>query len=148
MGNLKEKVAYLQGMTKGLNVNEHTPEGKLLVNMIDVLESFAEEINCMNVAQEELEDYVEVIDDDLTDLEDEIYDVDEFEEEEGLDDMVEVECPVCHEEVTFESELLDEDDELEVTCPNCGGVVYDNTLEFVDEDYDEANARHLLHPGI
>lgn len=59
MGNLKEKVAYLQGMTKGLNVNEHTPEGKLLVNMIDVLESFAEEINCMNVAQEELEDYAD-----------------------------------------------------------------------------------------
>ena len=49
-------------------------------------------------------------------------------EGEGYTDMVEVACPICHEEVTFEARILDEDDPVKVTCPHCGGVVYDNTL--------------------
>ncbi|SDF10267.1 CD1247 N-terminal domain-containing protein [Sporolituus thermophilus] len=148
MANLKEKVAYLQGLTKGLNVDTQSPEGKLLVNIVDVLDSFAEELACMSVAQQELENYVETIDDDLTDLEDEVYDVEMIDED---DDLVEIECPVCHEDVTFEADLLDEDDPVEVTCPHCGGIVYDNTLDFADDELDDddvRSSRHLLHPGV
>ncbi len=73
MRNLKEKVAYLHGLTQGLNVNEHSSEGKVLLNIIDVLDSFADEVRNVNLAQRELEDYVESIDEDLTDLEEEVY---------------------------------------------------------------------------
>ncbi|EAX47926.1 conserved hypothetical protein [Thermosinus carboxydivorans Nor1] len=154
MANLKEKVAYLQGLTKGLNVDTQSPEGKLLVNIVDVLDSFAEEWACMSVAQQELENYVETIDDDLTDLEDEVYDVKmvddaEIADEDEDEDMVEVECPICHEDVTFEADLLDEDDPVEVTCPHCGGIVYDNTLDFADDEMEDMRSgRHLLHPGV
>lgn len=155
MGNLKEQVAYLQGLTKGLNLNENSAEGKMLLKIVDVLDSFAEEIQCVNVAQEDLETYVETIDEDLTDLEDEIY-VDSYEGAsnselvDGYDDdeFVEVACPVCHEEVTFDADILDDDDAIEVTCPHCGGVVYDNTLAFDEDELDNLDTRHTMHPGV
>jgi endogenous inhibitor of DNA gyrase (YacG/DUF329 family) len=143
VANIKEKVAYLQGLTRGLNVSEQSSEGKLLINMVDVLQEMAEEISCIHVAQEDLENYVETIDEDLTDLEEEVYeDVHDME-------MVEVECPECHEVVTFESDLLNDDDVVEVTCPSCGEVVYENTLEFADDDMDASlEFRRSMHPGV
>jgi endogenous inhibitor of DNA gyrase (YacG/DUF329 family) len=127
---LKQKVAYLQGLTKGLNVSGQSAEGKLLTNVIDVLEDIAEELHDMDLAQVDLENYVETIDEDLTDLEEEVYDIDAEED----DELVEVECPVCHEVITFESDVLNDDDVVEVTCPTCGEVVYENTIEFAADD--------------
>lgn len=159
MSNLKEQVAYLQGLTTGLNLNEHSAEGKMLLKIVDVLDSVADELQCVNAAQEDLETYMETIDEDLTELEDEVYEVDyedldedsdfdEYVDELDDDDIVEVACPVCHEDVTFEADLLDEDDPLEVTCPHCGGVVYDNTLAFDDDDDEMMPIRHTMHPGV
>jgi len=153
MSNIKERVAYLQGLTKGLNVNEQSAEGKILLNIIDVLDDMAEDFHNMYLAQQDLETYVETIDEDLTDLEEEVYeDGDGYTEDED-DEFVEVQCPVCHEPVTFETDILEDDDAVEVTCPYCGGVVYDNTLEFDDEIDAEITGeseplRHTIHPGV
>lgn len=159
MRNLKEKVAYLHGLTQGLNVNASSSEGKILLNIIEVLDSFADEVQNVNLAQVELEDYVESIDEDLTDLEEQVYEDydsdedddydDDMYEEVFEDDMVEVACPDCHELVTFESGILDEDDDIEVTCPYCGGVVYDNTLDISSDDiHDIRSTNHIMHPGV
>lgn len=154
MRNLKEKVAYLHGLTQGLNVNDHSSEGKVLLNIIDVLDSFADEVQNVNMAQVELEDYVESIDEDLTDLEDQIYEDIEYTEDEDdydetSDNMVEVSCPDCHKLVTFESSIFNDDDDIEVTCPYCGGIVYDNTLDIVADNQNAIyQSNHILHPGI
>ncbi|MDU2065326.1 MAG: hypothetical protein E6713_10855 [Sporomusaceae bacterium] len=87
---VKEKVAYLQGLKKGLNVNDASAEGKLLIHVIDALDTFAGEIEGLSLSQEELGEYVETIDDDLSDLEEEVY-VDTLD-----DDYMEVECPEYH----------------------------------------------------
>jgi len=142
MGNIKEKVAYLQGLTKGLDVSSQSAEGKLLLNVVNVLQDMADEIHCLHIGQEDLENYVETIDEDLTDLEEEVY------EETGEGEMVEVECPVCRETVAFEADVLDDDDMVEVTCPNCGGVVYDNVLERGDDAGEEIVFRRDVHPGV
>lgn len=146
MANIKEKVAYLQGLTKGLNVSEASSEGKLILNIVDVLDDMAEEIQNVTLVHEDLEDYVETIDEDLTELEEEVYE-DMYEEDE---DYVEVECPFCHESVAFESELLDDEDAVEVTCPHCGEVVYDNVIDLDDDDIDMNSQaiRNSIHPGI
>lgn len=142
MGNIKEKVAYLQGLTKGLNVSGQSSEGKLLLNMVDVLQDMADEIDCLHSSQDDLENYVETIDEDLTDLEEEVF--------EDIHDIetVEVDCPNCHETVAFESDLLNEDDMVEVTCPNCGEVVYDNTLDFAEAGEEDIVFRRSIHPGV
>jgi sarcosine oxidase delta subunit len=153
MQKIKEKVAYLQGLTHGLNVDDHSAEGKLLVNIIDVLDDIAEEFQHINLVQEDLENYVESIDEDLNELEEEIYEA----EDDLDDDYVEVNCPHCHEDVTFEANVLGEEDMVEVTCPYCGNVVYDNTAEFTERsdaiDIRPSNAsgidlKRAMHPGI
>jgi phage FluMu protein Com len=139
--DLREKVAYLQGLAKGLNVNEASAEGKLLLNIVDILDAVAREIQSVNLAQMDLEEYVEAIDEDLAQLEDEIY-----EEENGRyaseDEWVEMVCPNCKELVRFDADILEEPD-VEVTCPYCRGLVYDNTIEVIEDTSSKHN-----NPGI
>ena len=44
MMNIQERVAYLHGLTKGLDVDGRTPEGKAILQIIDVLEDMADDI--------------------------------------------------------------------------------------------------------
>lgn len=124
MADLREKVAYLEGLTKGMDLAADSAENKLLLQMIAVMGDMAEAVDGLQNEQRELEDYVESIDEDLANVEENIY-----EEDDGEAESVEMECPACHETVTFDAALLDADEAVEVTCPQCGGVVYDNTLE-------------------
>lgn len=150
MGKMKERVAYLQGLTQGLDIGGQSSEGKLLINIIDVLGEIAEEITNMHMVQEDLETYVENMDEDLSDLEEEVY------EDVADDDLIEVKCPTCNETVSFESDILHDDDEVEVSCPHCGDTVYDSALQIVAEDNTNQqpdlmvnrNRRYGIHPGI
>ncbi len=149
MGNIKERVAYLQGLTQGLNVNTQSAEGKLLVNIIDVLDDMAEEFNNIQMVQEDLETYVESMDEDLTDLEEEVY------ENNDEEDYVEVQCPSCRETVSFDSTILEEDEDVEVSCPHCGETVYDSALDIdainIENEQNgnfNNNLRYGIHPGI
>lgn len=76
MKNIKDRVAYLQGLALGLNICLHSAEGKLLINIIDVLDDMADALNNIQMSQVDLEAYVESMDEDLTDLEEEVYEDD------------------------------------------------------------------------
>ena len=80
MDYLFQKVSYLQGLADGLGVDESTNEGKLLVQIIDVLGEFADVLEEVIEEQLDLEEYVEFIDEDLADLEEEVYDIDDYDE--------------------------------------------------------------------
>ncbi len=106
-----------------------------------------------NLQQQDLETYVETLDEDLNDLEDEIYDTNCCCEE----DFVEMNCPVCHEDVSFEADILDAKEDIEVTCPHCGSVVYDTVIDCDYTDlhsieHDEYDEHHYCgshhHPGL
>lgn len=114
MNYINEKVSYLKGLTEGLGINDSTKEGKILLHMVDVLDDISEALEGLVEAQNDLEDYVEVIDEDLSDLEEDVYD-----DVDDLDDIdfCEIECPECGEIVYADMEMLDEDNCI--TCPNC-----------------------------
>ena len=85
----------------------------------------ADAIEDLQAEQRELEEYVDNIDEDLADLEDEFYEEDVECECDDFDlDHIEIECPECEEIVCFETDLLDDEDLIEITCPNCDAVVY------------------------
>ena len=139
MKDLEQKVAYLQGLADGLDM-ENSKEGKVITEMLDVLEEIVERLTFLREEQEDMLEYVEGLDDDLSDLEDDFYeDDDEDDDDEEDEDFVEIECPNCHETVCFDSSILYEDDLIEVTCPVCDTVVFVNGDEedFEDEE-DEA----------
>jgi len=102
-------------------------EGKLLLQIVDVLEDFADTLSAMDQDQEELAEYIDYMDEDLADLEDEVFgesDEDEFEDDEEFDDFedddidyIEIECPNCHEIIYLDEELLTDSNQTE--CPSC-----------------------------
>lgn len=101
MDFLLQKVSYLQGLADGLGVDDTTKEGKLLLHIIDTLEEFADVLADTIDDQAELEEYVNFIDEDLSDLEDEVYEDEEDEDGEyDFDDFLDCcddeECGCFH----------------------------------------------------
>lgn len=101
MDFLLQKVSYLQGLADGLGVDDTTKEGKLLLHIIDTLEEFADVLADTIDDQVELEEYVNFIDEDLSDLEDEVYEDEEDEDGEyDFDDFLDCcddeECGCFH----------------------------------------------------
>lgn len=125
MSDLKSRVAYLQGLSAGMDLHPDSKEGRLLNGIIQVLDEFAESVEDLGKNQEQLEDYVETIDEDLYALEGDFY---EDGEERGSlnEDYLEVDCPRCGETVCFDSDVLEDDDVVEVACPNCDETVFVN----------------------
>lgn len=137
MKELLQKVAYLQGLADGLELDD-SKEGRVIKEILSVLDAMTDYIGAIDEQVEDMEDYLESIDSDLADVEDEVFDTEDEDED---DDMVDVECPNCHEQVCFDASILYDDDLIEVTCPNCGAVVFVNDeedeVEVEEEDEDE-----------
>lgn len=121
MDYLVQRVSYLKGLADGLGIDETSKEGKLLLHIVEVLEDFADVLEETIENQMELEEYVNFIDEDLADVEDEIYesddDYDDFDDYYDYDDDFDFDdfhdyCDdedcCCHH---FEDEYDDEDDE-------------------------------------
>jgi hypothetical protein len=73
MVSLKARVAYLQGLTAGLEMPAEAKETKLLVGIVDTLDEFADAVEELDAAQERTEGYLESVDEDLHGLESDIY---------------------------------------------------------------------------
>ncbi len=137
--SMMESVAYLKGLAHGLDINETTKEGKLLLAIVDVLDEMAESIGDIEDVCEEFDELIDVIDEDLGDLEEDFY---------GLEDDDDCCCGDdcdcgCNDE--DDEDFFDEDDELyEVTCPNCNDVIYLNEEMLLDGDMDCPNCQQKL----
>lgn len=109
MNYLFQKVSYLQGLAEGLGVDEATNEGKLLLQIIDVLGEFTEAMDEIVEDQIDLEEYVSFIDEDLSDVEDELYD--DYEDFEDFDDLDEFEGFELYDECLDCEDSSDSDEE-------------------------------------
>ena len=133
MSKMGEKVAYLKGLAEGMRLDAGSDQGKLLLAMIDAMEAFASEHEDTCAQLDELQQYVEEIDSDVSDLEEALFSEDEDDEEDeddGEDDddedgdgLIEYECPHCGTVVFFDEEAFDMEDKH--LCPNCHRPVFD-----------------------
>ena len=117
-----EKVAYMKGLAEGLGLDTKSKEGKLLTVMMDILDDIALELRDLSDGQGELEEALDAVSDDLSDVEGYLYEMDGEYEEDGEDDEEDGEvyattCPNCEEEIFFDETILEDGG---VECPNCG----------------------------
>lgn len=137
MMGITEKAAYLQGLIKGLEIDETTKEGKLLVALVDVVDEMAASVA-------DLERVYDALEEDLTELEEEVYQLTEECYDDDCDcdcdddcdcdchdddDLYEVICPKCNDAIYLNEEMLEEGS---IDCPNCG-----ENLEFDYSDDEE-----------
>lgn len=152
MEDIKQKVSYLKGLMEGMDIKKDSKDGKIFGAIVSILEEMADEIYELQDIQEEMGEYLDSMDEDLTDLEDDFYeeggccghdhDDDDDDEDEDFDpdeDYVEVVCPDCGDTVCFEAGILEDEDLIEVTCPNCDSVVFinDEEVDVKDAEKDE-----------
>jgi len=141
--NINEKAAYLKGLMAGMKLDEDSDNGKLFKAVADLLGDIAASIKEIEDDQAYLNDYIEELDEDLGELEDEFYGDDccccgcyDCDCGEDCDcgcnddcdccDFDEIICPSCNEPI-----YLDEDSDADViTCPSCNAdVEVDNDEE-------------------
>ncbi|MBR5090129.1 MAG: hypothetical protein IK093_11945 [Ruminiclostridium sp.] len=128
---IAEKVSYIQGLAEGMKLSTETPEGKILNAIIDVLGDIALNIEDIDSDLADLTDVVNDVEEDLMNVEDEVYGKDDDYDYDDDDDeeLYEITCPNCNNTVTTDFDVI-ADGKLE--CPNCG-----STIEFEFDDADD-----------
>ena len=144
--NISKESAYIKGLLEGYELDSNKKETKLFTKLIDLIDEMADHITALEADNAELREYIEELDHDLGEVEEDLYvadeddDYDEYDDEEDYEDeeeydddseYYEIECPSCGEVVCFD-ESLDIDD---LTCPACGEKVGD--VEICECDCEE-----------
>ena len=136
-----EKIAYIKGLAEGLSLDETTKEGKILSAVIDLLGDITEEICDIEDGCDELMEQIDAVDEDLSSLEEIIYEDDDCDcdccdcEDEDCDccddEVYEIECPACNDIIYLDADMLADEG---MVCPNC---VTDLEFDFdLDGDCD------------
>ena len=118
MSIFSDKVSYIRGLADGLQLSSEEPANRLLLAIIDAMDSLNDELKRMDADQKELNEYVESLDDDMCDIEDELYGS-EFDDDDDDDD----ECDHCNCDDDDEDDDEDDGDYGIVAlgkCPYCG----------------------------
>lgn len=133
---LSEKMSYLKGLLDGMEIDASTKEGKALVQMTEVMQEMVGYVNDLQEQIDELSELCDILDSDLGDVEEDLYDYDgcdcgcEDDEDDDFDldsdELYEVCCPECGNTVVLDECMLEEGS---IECPNCGSC-----LEF---DFEE-----------
>ena len=131
MSKLTDRISYLKGMAAGMKLNMEKDSNKLLLEILGVMGEIAEEMAAMTEAHNDLNEYVESIDDDLANLEETLFGEDEMaEDEEALDDedeeldddLIVYACPHCGHEIEFHANDVDFDEDY--LCPECQKPIF------------------------
>ncbi len=142
---LTEKAAYLKGLMDGLEIDDSTKEGKVLLAMYDLLKELAESVDEIDQDVDDIVEFCNVLDEDLANIENDLY---EDEDDDYDDDYCDDECDCCCDD-DCDCDCCDcEDDRYEVVCPTCGDTI-ELTLEMVEEGSIECpNCGELLEFDI
>lgn len=140
--DVRERIAYTRGWLEGSGAFQNDPSARTLwESLLSVCDDLADRVERLSASQGEVEEYIEAIDADLGELEDDYYgtfedDEDDAEEAFTEDDLVRAECPRCGEEAFFEEAFL-YDEGVEISCPECGEILYrsgEHTFEYEENN--------------
>ena len=147
MSDLTDRVSYLRGLAEGRKLDTDTAEGLLIGKILETLELFAKDNEALHQSMEDLNEYVESIDEDLSEMEEAFFDDDDDKEDDddgsrkGADDddddesTVEYACPYCGETMVFDVERFDFDEDY--LCPNCHKPLFPDEDEMPEDDGED-----------
>ncbi len=148
MESLEKKVGYLKGLMEGMDFSDDPSKGKLLTSMVELLGDLSDRVEGIGELLDDLNEYVESIDDDLAELEgghdddfhmidddefeDEYYDEDDEDGEDHLhvlggkakdadeDEAETLAGSICPECGHMFFVALDDPEDARYDCPHCG----------------------------
>ena len=140
MSKLTDRISYLQGLAEGMKLNPEKDSHRLIAGILEVLGEVGQSFEALAEAHGELSDYVESIDEDLADLEADLYDDEDEdladEENDGeFESTIEYECPHCGAVINIDPDDVDFDEES--LCPECGKDLFPEPPEGAQEEEDD-----------
>lgn len=148
---LSEQMSYLRGLVDGLDIDMTTKEGKVLGQVLEVLQATVLYVDDLQDQVDELTELCEDLDADLGDVEEFLLDEDEeldFDDEDDYDDdeddydfdeeedLYETVCPTCENTIVLADSILDEGS---MKCPCCGELLEFDFDDLSIEDFEECN---------
>lgn len=143
---LSEKMSYLKGLADGLKIDITTNEGRILSEMMEVLEAAVMYIDDLQDQVDELTELCEDLDEDLGEVEEFLLDEDDeldFDDEDDEDydfdeeeDLYETVCPTCENTIVLADSILDEGS---MKCPCCGELLEFDFDDISIEDFEESD---------
>ena len=132
MSKLTDRISYLKGLAAGLKINPDKDANKLMLEMLGVMGEMAEEMQLMAEAHNDLNEYVESIDDDLSELEEALFSEEEMHDED-------CDCDECSDDDEYDEdeddeEAIDDDELIAYACPHCG---FEIEFRASDVDFEE-----------
>lgn len=147
MDMVQHKIAHLKGLAEGLDVFAGK-DGKVYTEIIDIISNLDENIQHIHNRLLDLEEYVDVIDEDLNEIENEYYEGDVEEDYDDLtiedddfrigidsedtdleatdNDFFQITCPNCEETVIVDYEIFEDNEVEKINCPNCENQIIIN----------------------
>ena len=127
MSRLTDRISFLQGLAEGMKLNPDKDSHRLILGILEVLGEVGESFEALAESHGELSDYVESIDEDLADLEADLYDdenedVAKKETDDEFEGVIEYECPHCGAKIEIEPDEVDFDEDA--LCPQCGKELF------------------------
>lgn len=159
---LTEKMSYLQGLINGLDIDGSTKEGKVILQMAEVMEEMVLYVDDLQAQVDELTELCDALDEDLGSVEDDLYededdykcmgcgqdyddddedDEDEYDDDDfGFDDdddeLYEVTCPTCGDTILLDEGMIEEGT---INCPNCNELLEFDYDDLTIEDFEDAD---------
>lgn len=145
---LSEQMSYLRGLVDGLDIDMTTKEGKVLGQVLEVLQSTVLYVDDLQDQIDELTELCEDLDEDLGNVEEFLLDDEEeldfsdddfddedydFDEEEDLYETV---CPTCENTIVLADSILDEGS---MKCPCCGELLEFDFDDISIDDFEESD---------
>lgn len=157
---LTEKMSYLKGLMDGLEFDRSTKEGKILAQMSEVLEEVVLYVDDLQSQVDELTELCDILDEDLGNVEEELYDEDdedfgcgecgcfgdddedfdeddEYDFDEDDDELYEITCPTCGDTILLDEGMIDEGS---INCPNCDELLEFDYENLTIEDFENSDS--------
>lgn len=151
---LTEKMSYLKGLMDGLEIDCSTKEGKILSQMSELLSEVVLYIDDLQSQVDELTELCDILDEDLGEVETELFGDEDFEcgECEYLDDedddedydfdndddeLYEITCPTCGDTILLNEDMIEEGS---MNCPNCNELLEFDYENLTIEDFEVSDS--------
>ena len=115
----------MEGLKRNLSKIENKEYKECFNNVYSILEIMNQKIEELTVNQEAIEENIKFMDDDLTNIQDELFEelsIDELNDME--DEYKEIICIHCHKPIFIEQSTISNNDEI--PCPYCNKNIKDN----------------------
>ncbi len=159
---LTEKMSYLKGLMDGLEIDCSTKEGKILNQMSELLSDIVLYVDDLQSQIDELTELCEDLDEDLGEVETEIFGDDDFkcgecdcfndeddddddfelddedyDFDEDDDELYEITCPTCGDTILLNEDMIEEGS---MNCPNCNELLEFDYENLTIEDFESAES--------